>query len=98
MRGAWLLLFTILGAIGFSLAQGGWQMIWNDEFDENTLDLSKWDIEVNCWGGGNNEQQCYTSRPQNVFVKDGVLTLAAVRGPYTGTMHYNTSHLRYHMY
>ncbi|MGB5447107.1 MAG: glycoside hydrolase family 16 protein, partial [Psychromonas sp.] len=37
-----------------------WKMIWNDEFDGDDIDMSKWSFEENCWGGGNNEQQCYT--------------------------------------
>jgi hypothetical protein len=80
-----LVLITILGIAEFAVGQGGWQMIWNDEFDGNTLDTSKWDIEVNCWGGGNNEKQCYTSRKENIYVKDGVLNIVPIAGTYTGT-------------
>ena len=31
--------------------------VWADEFNGETLDLSKWNIEVNGFGGGNNEAQ-----------------------------------------
>ena len=41
--------------------------------------------EVDCWGGGNGEKQCYTARPQNVRVQDGRLVLEAVRGAYQGS-------------
>jgi len=60
-------------------------MIWNDEFDGTTLDLDKWSHEVNCYGGGNNELQCYTKRPENVRIENGTLILEAKREPgYTG--------------
>ena len=36
----------------------GWQLVWQDEFDAPELDLTKWGFEQNCYGGGNNEQQC----------------------------------------
>ena len=39
---------------------------WQDLFDGNTLDETKWNIEVNDDGGGNNELQAY--RQQNVSI------------------------------
>jgi beta-glucanase (GH16 family) len=65
--------------------QGQWQLVWQDEFDGNSLDTTKWSFEVDCWGGGNAELQCYTARPQNTFVQNGVLTLKAIQERYTGT-------------
>lgn len=62
-----------------------WQMVWSDEFDGTSLNSSKWDIEVNCWGGGNNEKQCYTARSSNVFVSGGALHLAPIAGTYQGS-------------
>ncbi|MCL2913499.1 glycoside hydrolase family 16 protein [Shewanella corallii] len=60
----------------------GWQLVWQDEFD--TLDTGKWSFEVNCWGGGNNEQQCYTDRSDNAYVKDGVLNIVARKENFNG--------------
>jgi beta-glucanase (GH16 family) len=54
-----------------------WSMVWNDEFDGSDIDLSKWEHEVNCDGGGNNEKQCYTSNPENSFVDSGLLKIVA---------------------
>ena len=59
-------------------------MVWSDEFDGTEIDTSKWGFEQNCWGGGNNEQQCYTDRPVNSYVADGVLTILAQRENFTG--------------
>jgi beta-glucanase (GH16 family) len=56
-----------------------WKLVWNDEFDGPALDYSKWEIEVNAFGGGNNELQIYTDRKENVRVEDGNLLLEARR-------------------
>ena len=61
-----------------------WQLVWQDEFDGEQIDLNKWSFEQNCFGGGNNEQQCYTARPVNSFVKDGLLTIHAQREDFSG--------------
>ncbi len=57
----------------------GWTLVWSDEFDGNEIDGAKWSHEVDCWGGGNEEKQCYTERPENSFVKDGNLSVVARR-------------------
>ena len=54
-----------------------WKMVWNDEFDGPKLDYSKWEIEVNAFGGGNNELQIYTDRRENVRIEEGRLILQA---------------------
>jgi beta-glucanase (GH16 family) len=59
-------------------------LIWEDNFDGDAIDPASWDYEVNCWGGGNNEQQCYTDRPVNSYVADGVLTIVAQKEEFTG--------------
>jgi len=58
-----------------AIAQDNYQLVWSDEFNGNSLDLSKWQYEVNCDGGGNNELQCYTKQPQNLQVADGKLKI-----------------------
>ncbi|MGL1957726.1 MAG: glycosyl hydrolase [Colwellia sp.] len=54
-----------------------WALVWNDEFDGSNIDLNKWEHEVNCSGGGNNEKQCYTSNSENSFVDNGILKIVA---------------------
>lgn len=63
---------------------GAWQTVWQDEFDNDTLDATKWRPEQSCWGGGNNERQCYTDSADNVRVEDGMLHLIARRQRHTG--------------
>ncbi|MEL6568503.1 MAG: glycoside hydrolase family 16 protein [Pseudomonadota bacterium] len=65
----------------------GWQLVWSDEFDGNALDRTKWAPEVSCWGGGNNERQCYTDRVENVGVGDGLLRLTARAEDFTGPLY-----------
>lgn len=71
-------------------APPGWTLVWNDEFDGTQLDRSKWDhdlgtgfwaYDAHVWvpGWGNRELQYYTREPENVFVKDGLLHLRAVK-------------------
>ena len=68
----------------------GWKLVWNDEFEGDSVDLTKWDFEIgngffdyknHVWipGWGNEELQYYTREPENVSVKDGLLTIRAVK-------------------
>lgn len=61
-----------------------WGLVWSDEFNGTTLDRTKWKPEKSCWGGGNDERQCYTGRKKNIRVADGVLRLIARREKFTG--------------
>lgn len=61
-----------------------WQLVWQDEFNASDIDLSKWQFEVNCFGGGNDEKQCYTDRPENAFVEQGLLNIIALKESFSG--------------
>ena len=67
-----------------SLQSKGWVQVWGDEFNSLELDRSKWEAEVSCWGGGNNEKQCYLDRAENIFIEDGILKLRAQADVVTG--------------
>ena len=54
-----------------------WKVVWEDAFDGDALDWSKWEIEVNAFGGGNHELQLYTDRRENVRVENGRLVFEA---------------------
>lgn len=62
----------------------GWTLAWSDEFNGTALDTSKWNIEVNGNGGGNNELQYYTARQENIRVTGGELVIEARREAYMG--------------
>ena len=64
------------------MSYNGMELIWSDEFDGNSLDLTKWDYDIgtgcpDLCGWGNNELQYY--RSQNVSVGSGVVTFTAQR-------------------
>ncbi|MBN1302533.1 MAG: glycoside hydrolase family 16 protein [Melioribacteraceae bacterium] len=62
----------------------GYKLVWQDEFDGDKINADNWIHEVNARGGGNNELQYYTDRPENSYVRDGELHIAALEGAYTG--------------
>jgi beta-glucanase (GH16 family) len=62
----------------------GYSLLWSDEFDGTEIDNTKWEHEVNGRGGGNNELQYYTDRPENSYVEDGKLHIVARQEEYTG--------------
>ena len=57
--------------------QDGWNLIWQDEFSESSLDLNKWSHEIGGHGFGNNELQYYTNDSANAFIQDGNLHIRA---------------------
>jgi beta-glucanase (GH16 family) len=85
------LLFAIAGLSGCTNvaaraepAAVGWDLVWSDEFGGTELDRNKWKPEQSCWGGGNQERQCYTDRSENIRVSDGMLHLQARKEKFTG--------------
>lgn len=70
-----------------------WQLVWSDEFAGNRIDPNKWNIEVNCRRGGNQEQQCYTDNPENAFVSDGTLKIVALPADEDAELPYTSARL-----
>lgn len=56
-----------------------YKLIFEDHFDGKTLNLNNWTIDQTGHGHGNNEDQHYTNRQKNVFVKDSLLHLVAYK-------------------
>lgn len=52
---------------------------WSEDFQSESLDLNTWSYEIGTgdWGWGNNEQQYYTDRAENIYIKDGYLHIRA---------------------
>ena len=50
-----------------SCAKNEWQLVWNDEFDGESLNEAYWNVEDNARGGGNAELQYYA--PKNVTIE-----------------------------
>lgn len=75
----------------------GWELVWHDEFERASIDVQKWEYEVNAHGGGNNELQYYTSRSENSYIENGCLVIQALEERYTGpegTREYTSARLR----
>ncbi|WP_235901104.1 glycoside hydrolase family 16 protein [Pontixanthobacter aquaemixtae] len=62
----------------------GWALVWSDEFEGAGIDPDKWGYDIDCWGGGNDERQCYTDSPANASIHDGKLVITARREESTG--------------
>ncbi len=79
MRRLALAVLTALVLTGPARAQdeGGWTLVWSDEFDGAEIDKRKWGFEVDCYGGGNEEHQCYTKSKRNAAIEDGKLVITA---------------------
>ena len=76
-------------------ARRGWKLVWADEFEGHEVDRSKWAFDIgngfydyknHAWveGWGNEELQYYTHEPENVSVKDSLLTIRALKEPLHG--------------
>jgi beta-glucanase (GH16 family) len=63
---------------GGATGEDGWSLVWSDEFEGTAIDSAKWEHEVNCWGGGNNEDQCYVTDAKNSFTAGGALHIVAL--------------------
>lgn len=76
-------------------------LVWQDEFDGNSLSEENWIFETGANGWGNNELQNYTEG-ENVTVSDGTLKIVAKKtelGPgtaeYTSARLNSTTHFKY---
>lgn len=68
-------------------------IIWQDEFDtDGSVDSDSWIFDIGTGeeifgqpGWGNNEQQYYTDRPENIRVEDGMLHITARKESFEGS-------------
>ncbi len=60
-----------------------YKLLWEDQFDKDGMpNPDIWTIETGGHGFGNNEQQFYTNRSKNVFIKDGILNIVGNKEKY----------------
>jgi beta-glucanase (GH16 family) len=55
--------------------EDGYQLIWSDEFNGNSVDTANWNFEIGGNGWGNHEQEYY--QPPNATVSNGYLAITA---------------------
>ena len=62
----------------------GYSLIWEEEFDGSSLDLSVWNYETGASGWGNNESQYYRSGNKNAELDQGFLRITAKEETHLG--------------
>lgn len=90
------LLMTVACLVGGAAEAADWELVWSDEFDGSSLDLTKWEPQIgtgcpNLCGWGNQELQYY--RAENATVAGGMLTIEARQEYYAGR-NYTSARLR----
>lgn len=61
-------------------------LVWSEEFNtDGAPDPTKWGYDLGGGGWGNNEQEYYTSRPENAVVLNGTLKITAKKESYNGS-------------
>lgn len=68
----------------------GYNLLWNDEFDEDTLNEDIWTKELREPGWTNEELQEYTDSDDNIYIEDGKLVLRAVKSEKDGKDYYTS--------
>jgi beta-glucanase (GH16 family) len=63
-------------------AEEGWELVWSDEFDGDTINPANWTYDIGGWGWGNGEAQYYTDRPENARVENGLLVIESRQEKY----------------
>lgn len=71
----------------------GWNLVWHDEFDGETIDLTNWTYDLGAGGWGNGEAQHYTDRPENARIENGMLVIEARQERYYGS-YYTSARLK----
>ena len=59
-----------------------YELVWEDDFDGNELDIGKWNVEEWPTGYFNDEEQAYTDETDNIFIENGRLHIRALRETY----------------
>lgn len=68
----------------------GYNLLWHDEFNGDSLNTDIWTMEARQPGWTNNELQEYTQSTDNIFVKDGKLVLKAIKTQKNGKDYYTS--------
>jgi beta-glucanase (GH16 family) len=61
-----------------------YQLVWADEFDGASYDNTIWSPQISGGGFGNHELQYYTGNANNIFTRNGLLVLKAIKETYQG--------------
>ena len=67
-----------------------YHLVWEENFDEDTLDRSVWNVELHDPGWVNSELQAYVDSEENIFIKDGNLIIQPVKTEKDGKVSYTS--------
>ena len=79
-----VLFFFLLLSFQSKIYSQNYQLVWSDEFDSPSLDLTSWTRETGGTGWGNNELEYYTNRDTNSYLQDGYLVIKAKQESFGG--------------
>lgn len=68
----------------------GYDLLWHDEFNGDTVNTDNWTFEKRQPGWTNEELQEYTDKDENIFVRDGSLILKAIKSEKDGKAYYTS--------
>lgn len=68
--------------VAVSHTWGEYELVWSEEFNDESLDTDVWNYEIGGGGFGNNEQQYYTDRSENIRCENGCLIIEARKETY----------------
>jgi beta-glucanase (GH16 family) len=68
-------MIAVLSVVSLASAQfpDDWELVWQDEFTGNSIDLDKWQHEITAGGGGNGEFQVYIEDDDNAYIQNEML-------------------------
>lgn len=86
------------GNNGGSSNSSEWQLVWSDEFEGNIINNSKWTYDLGDGGSnpgwGNNEKELYTNDAKNVYQKDGLLNITAIKDTGNASYPYSSTRIK----
>lgn len=89
--GAWYQRFKATDAVTVE-PEIEYELVWEDDFTFNGAPSSaRWSYDLGDGNGwGNNEEQFYTDRSDNVFIENGILNIIAKRENFNGSQYTST--------
>ena len=67
------------GLLDEDVLDNSYTLMWEEDFDEEELDLSSWNYEYHKPGWVNNELQEYTDSDDNIYLEEGKLIIQALK-------------------
>lgn len=61
-----------------------WKLVWQDYFEGDEIDPTKWHVEIGYTGASNKELQTYTDFSENIHLADSCLIFTALKKNYSG--------------